>query len=637
MKSISLPRLYYLFTMSMRYKNLLLTFMTILLSASMGRAAAPKLDHMHPLNWWSGMQHNRIQVMMHGKDIGDCDVSLENAQDVQIVSIERVENPNYLFIYLDLQKAQPQIFKFCLTKPNRKKAYLKQPFEIQERSGEKVETFGPQDVVYLLMPDRFINGNQTLDNVPGMVEPQVDYLDPQDFGRHGGDLAGISQALDYLQELGITAIWPTPVQTNDCTCSYHGYAISDYYHIDPRFGTNEEYRQLVEDCHKHGLKMIMDMVFNHCGAANFLFTDLPQKDWFSYHTEFHESVHRTASIGDPHASDWDRQHTVDGWFVKQMPDWNQRNPLVKDYLIQCSIWWVEYAHLNGYRQDTYPYCDKYMMRDWCVALDKEYPGFNITGETWINSGPGIAYWQKDSKLSDFNSELKTIMDFPLMNLMKEALDEETNDYNSGLMKLYYYIAGDRIYANPLYLLTFLDNHDTDRFLGDGHDMLALKQGLALLLTINRIPQLYYGTEIMMNGTKKVTDGHVRKDFPGGFPGDAHNCFTAEGRSKQEQQMFSWLSRLLHWRQGNDVITKGRMTQFIPFEGVYVIARQHDGRTVVTIINGTRRAATWHAKRYAELTDGNNRARQASDVITGERYDLTHDVPLTARQTLVLSY
>ncbi|MBR0037111.1 MAG: cyclomaltodextrinase N-terminal domain-containing protein [Bacteroidales bacterium] len=613
----------------MRYKNLLLTFMTILLSASMGRAAAPKLDHMHPLNWWSGMQHNRIQVMMHGKDIGDCDVSLENAQDVQIVSIERVENPNYLFIYLDLQKAQPQIFKFCLTKPNRKKAYLMQPFEIQERSGEKVETFGPQDVVYLLMPDRFINGNQTLDNVPGMVEPQVDYLDPQDFGRHGGDLAGISQALDYLQELGITAIWPTPVQTNDCTCSYHGYAISDYYHIDPRFGTNEEYLQLVEDCHKHGLKMIMDMVFNHCGAANFLFTDLPQKDWFSYHTEFHESVHRTASIGDPHASDWDRKHTVDGWFVKQMPDWNQRNPLVKDYLIQCSIWWVEYAHLNGYRQDTYPYCDKYMMRDWCVALDKEYPGFNITGETWINSGPGIAYWQKDSKLSDFNSELKTIMDFPLMNLMKEALDEETNDYNSGLMKLYYYIAGDRIYANPLYLLTFLDNHDTDRFQTteqESNNINRYKQALLLITTLRGIPQLYYGDELGMFASKKDGDGWLRQDFP--VP-----ALEAAGRSSLQKEYFDYAKRLLNWRKGCKAVQWGELKHFACQKGCYVYSRSLGNQRVTVFMNGTNEAQTLTLERYAEVLP----AFRGKDILTDKLIDLSGTLTLQPRQSVVIDF
>ena len=603
--------------------------MMLLLSTLTTQAAAPKLEHMHPLNWWSGMKYNRIQVMLHGQNIGDCNVTLDGAGNVDIISVERVGNPNYLFVYLDVEKAEPQTFQICLTKPNRKKAYLKQPFEIKARTGEKIETFGPQDVIYLLMPDRFINGNPKLDNVPGLVEPQVDYLDPQDFGRHGGDLAGISQSLDYLQELGITAIWPTPVQINDCTCSYHGYAISDYYRIDPRFGTNEEYRQLVADCHKHGIKVLMDMVFNHCGAANFLFTDLPQKDWFSYNTEFQESVHRTASIGDMHASTWDREHTVDGWFVRQMPDWNQRNPLVKDYLIQCSIWWVEYAQLNGYRQDTYPYCDKYMMRDWCVALDKEYPGFNITGETWINNAPGIAYWQKDSKISDFNSELKTVMDFPLLNLMKEALDEETNDYNLGLMKLYNYIAGDRIYANPLYLLTFLDNHDTDRFQTtekEAANINRYKQALLLITTLRGIPQLYYGDEVGMYASKKDGDGWLRQDFPA-------KALKAEGRTPLQQEYFEYAKRLLNWRKGCKAVQWGDLKHFACQHGCYVYSRSSGNQRVTVFMNGTDAEQTISLERYAEVLP----ATHGKDVLTGKQVDLSALMVLKPRQSLIIEF
>lgn len=609
----------------MKHTRLLLVSMSILLSPIISQATT-RLQHMHPLNWWSGMLHNQIQVMLHGSNIGDCSVALENANQVQLLRVERVENQNYLFVYLDLKQAPAQTFQFVLTKPGQNEPYIQQPYEILQRSDEPIETFGPQDVVYLLMPDRFINGNTKLDTVPNMVEPVVNYTDAMDFGRHGGDLAGIEKALPYLADLGITALWPTPVQTNDCTCSYHGYAISNYYEIDPRFGSNEEYKALVQHCHKHGIKMLMDMVFNHCGEKNFMFTDLPQKDFFSYNTEFHETVHRTASIGDPHASQWDQQHTVEGWFVKQMPDWNQKNPLVKDYLIQCSIWWVEYARLNGYRQDTYPYSDKYMMRDWCLALDQEYPGFNIMGETWINYGPGIAYWQKDSKLSDFNSELKTVMDFPLMNLLREALDEESNDYDRGLMKIYNYIAGDAIYANPLYLLTFLDNHDTNRFQATEQEALNInryKQALLLVTTLRGIPQLYYGDELGMYANKDEGDGWLRQDFPS-------QALNPTERTPLQSAYHEYASLLLNWRKQCKAVQWGKLTHFGCQHGCYVYSRHLDTERVTFFLNGTDKEQTINLERYAEVIPKVN----AVNLLTGKTLNLSEKMILEPRQSVI---
>ena len=604
-------------------------FMFTFLSTLFGHAAQSRLQHVHPLNWWAGMQQPELQVMLHGDAIGDCTVTLEGATNVSLIRTEHVSNPNYLFVYLDLRHADAQTFDICLTKPGQKKPCVRQPYELQQRDGVRHETFGPQDVIYLLMPDRFIDGNPALDHVKGLIEPDVDRSAKHDMGRHGGDLAGIDSALDYLQELGVTALWPTPVQVNDGRCSYHGYAITDYYQIDPRLGTNEEYRALVKHCHEHGIKMVMDLVFNHCGANNFLFKDLPQSDWFNFDSKFEVSNYRTASVGDPHASQWDRLHTTDGWFTSEMPDLNQRNPLVHDYLIQCSIWWIEYAGLNGIRQDTYPYADREMMRDWCVALDKEYPGFNVTGETWINQSPGVAYWQKDSRLSDFNSMLPTVMDFPLMYTLPKAVDEESDDYEKGLSRIYCYLSGDMIYANPLYLLTFLDNHDTDRFQTDAEqaqNRTRYEQALLLLLTLRGIPQLYYGDELGMAANRKDGDGVLRQDFPAA-------ALKASGRDDMLQAYFGYAKRLLNWRRGCKAVQTGALTHFAVNEGCYVYSRSLDGQRVTVIMNGTSKDKDLDLERYAEVLP----AAKATDILTGNVITLGKKVHLEPRQSLVLEF
>lgn len=600
-----------------------------LLTYLLGSAAAPKLSHMHPLNWWSGMQNPELQVLLHGDNIGDCTVTLTQAQNVSLMRVEKVTNPNYLFVYLDLRYAPSQTFNFVLTKPGQKKAYLTQPFELKERTGEAIVPFGPEDVIYLLMPDRFINGDPKLDNVPGMVEPKVDREARNDFGRHGGDLAGIGMALDYLDELGITAIWPTPVQENDVRSSYHGYSITDYYQIDPRLGSNEDYRQLVEKCHKRGIKMVMDLVFNHCGVNNFLYKDLPAKDWFNFNSTFEECAHRTASIGDPHASQWDLLHTTDGWFTDNMPDWNQRNPLVKDYLIQSSIWWVEYAKINGIRQDTYPYCDQEMMRDWNLALEREYPGFVIVGETWINSAPSIAYWQKDSKLSELNSELRSVMDFPLMHLLNSVVDEESTDYDAGLMKLYYYLVGDFIYADTNYLLTFLDNHDTSRFQTNeeqSKNVARYKQALLLLLTLRGIPQLYYGDEIGMFAHKEWGDGRMRQDLP-------VEVLKASGRNALQSEYFDFASKLLRWRRTCKAVHRGHLTQFALQNGCYVYSRSLEGQRVTVFVNGTSDDKEIALERYEEVLP----SRTAKDVLSGKSVTLGEKLSLPGRGFLLLEF
>ena len=526
-------------------------------------------------------------------------------------------------------------------------------------NGDKRMGFTNADVLYMLMPDRFANGDTKNDQIKGMNKYVCDRTKPS--LRHGGDLEGIRKHLDYFTNLGVTALWFTPVLENNSPdtngfSTYHGYATTDYYKVDPRFGTNEEYRQLIDEAHRKGLKVVMDMIFNHCGFEHPWIKELPSDDWLNEpewlkegtgsgrdektgmpngtktNSKYLQTSYKLTPVLDPYASKIDLKETVDGWFVPSMPDLNQRNPHVIKYLIQNSIWWIETAGINGIRMDTYPYADRKAMALWMKTLNEEYPNFNVVGETWNTEPAFTAAWQKDSKLSNINSNLKTVMDFSFFEKINKAKNEETDGWWDGLNRIYNSLAEDYLYENPRDVMAFIENHDTDRFLGHGQDVAALKQALALLLTMNRIPQLYYGTEVLLNGTKEKSDGDVRQDFPGGFPGDAHTAFTAEGRSKAQNEMFNWLSKLLHWRQGNEVIAQGKQIQFIPHQGVYVLARQHQGKTVLTILNGTSKEGRLDVKRYAEVigkkTTGHN-------VITGENIDMSKDIKLAPRQTLVI--
>lgn len=440
--------------------------------------------------------------------------------------------------------------------------------------------------------------------------------------------------------------------------TYHGYATTDYYKVDPRFGTNEDYRRLVADAHKKGLKVVMDMIFNHCGFEHPWVIDMPSADWFNYpewlspenqannkktktidgaaqvNDKYLQTSYKLTPVLDPYASQVDMKETVDGWFVPSMPDLNQRNSHVITYLIQNSEWWIETVGIDGIRMDTYPYADRKAMAKWMEVLNEEYPNFNTVGETWVTEPAYTAAWQKDSKLSDINSNLKTVMDFSFFDRLNLAKNEETDGWWNGFNRIYNSLCYDYLYNDPSHVMAFIENHDTDRFLGEGQDTLKLKQALALLLTINRIPQLYYGTEVLMNGTKKVTDGNVRRDFPGGFAGDKRNAFTKEGLTKEENAMFNWTSRLLHWRNGNDVITKGKQTQFIPYDGIYVIARTLGNKVVMTVLNGTSHEKELHVERYAEVI---NEAQTATNILTNRKIDITKDVTLSPRGTMILEF
>lgn len=608
--------------------------------------AAVKIDRIDPANWFVGMKNTSLQLMVYGENIRQADVTTDY-DGVKIDSIVRLDSPNYLLVYLNLEGVKPG--EMTLNFKNGK-AVKKVKYELKarEKRGEERMGFTNADVLYMLMPDRFADGNPDNNDIKGMNPYKTDRSQPS--LRHGGDLEGIRRHLDYFKELGVTALWFTPVlENNSPGGSYHGYATTDYYRVDPRFGTNDEYRRLTDEAHAKGLKIVMDMIFNHCGFEHPWIKDMPSKDWLNtpewlydrkdktkaeVNRKYMQTTYKLTPTVDPYASAIDLKETVDGWFVPSMPDLNQRNPHVIRYLIQNSIWWIETVGIDGIRMDTYPYADADAMALWMKTIDEEYPNFNVVGETWVSDPPYTAAWQKDSKISQRNSYLKTVMDFSFHAKINQAKYENTDGSGNGMNRIYENFVYDYLYPNPSSVMAFVENHDTDRFLGNGRDTAALKQAMAILLTVKRIPQLYYGTEILMNGTKEKTDGYVRKDFPGGFPGDDHNAFTAGGRTPEENAMFTWLSRLLHWRQGNDVITKGSQTQFIPYNGVYVIARRYNGRTVMTVVNGTGRTTVFAVRRYAEVIGHNT---EAKDVLTDRTVSLTDDTQLEPRKVMILEF
>ena len=629
----------------------------LLLGTTLTMNAAVKIDKIEPTDWYVGMKDASLQLMVYGEGIKTADVTTDYP-GAHIDSLVRLDSPNYLLVYMNLKGAQPGTMTLLFQQGKQKKK-VNYTLKAREKKGYEREGFSNADVLYMLMPDRFASGRTDNDQVKGMRAYKNDRSQPS--LRHGGDLEGIRQHLDYFKELGVTALWFTPVLENDSPdhgtqSTYHGYATTNYYRVDPRFGSNEEYRQLCDEAHEKGLKIVMDMIFNHSGFEHPWVADMPTQDWFNtpewllpenqaksvalktmdgdakVNDKYLQTSYKLTPVVDPYASKIDMHETVDGWFVPTMPDLNQRNPHVIKYLIQNSIWWIETVGIDGIRMDTYPYADAKAMAHWMKVIGEEYPNFNTVGETWVTEPAYTAAWQKDSKIAKENSYLPTVMDFAFYDRINQAKNEETDAWWNGFNRIYNNFVYDYLYQKPSNVMAFLENHDTDRFLGEGKDTVALKQALALLLTVNRTPQLYYGTEVLMNGTKSVTDGNVRKDFPGGFPGDTKNCFTREGRTQAENAMFDWLSRLLHWRQGNDVIIKGKQTQFIPFNGIYVIARQYQGKTVLTILNGNRKQADMQLDRYAEVI-GN--ATAAKDVITGRTVKLDKKLSLKSRQTLII--
>ena len=615
-------------------KQTLLIIMAVFSFLGFKTPVQASIKKVAPTFWWAGMKNTELQVLLYGEDISSSDVSLTSS-DVYLKEVVRQANSNYLILYLDLKEARPQKFDIVLKKGRK---VTKVPYELKERirKGTDIEGFTSSDVLYLIMPDRFANGNPDNDVIPGMLENKVDRN--EQFGRHGGDFKGISEHLDYISDLGVTAIWLNPTQENDMKDgSYHGYAITDYYQIDRRFGTNEEFCNLVNEAHGKGLKVVMDMIFNHCGSENYLFKDRPQDDWFNFRSNYVQTSFKTASVMDIHASDYEKTIATDGWFTQVMPDLNQRNRHVARYLIQSSIWWIEYAGINGIRQDTHPYADYNFMSTWCKEVLEEYPHFNIVGETWLNSNVLVSYWQKDSKLAaPKNSNLPTVMDFPLTDLMSKAFDEETTEWSGGLYRLYDYHTQDLVYANPMNLLIFLDNHDTSRFCKneeDAKNIVRYKQAITYLLTTRGIPQIYYGTEILMAADKSEGDGCLRRDFPGGWKGDKVNCFTAEGRTDLQNEAFDYTRKLLNFRKNNEAICKGTMKHFSICKGVYVYERKYNDKSVVVFMNGTDEKQTLSLVPYREILPSSS----VTDFISGKNVVLDEEITLDSRETLLLTF
>lgn len=597
-------------------------FAAIALSVSVG-ASAFTVDKIDPPYWWTGMHDTSLQLQIHGSDIRPADFSVDYP-GVTVDSVVRLDgSPNWQYLYLNIAPdTRPGTLELTWREGRKK---LSRKFELKQRVPMRgAQGFGAADVLYMIMPDRFADGNPANNSLPSMRFPGN--VDRSRLSlRHGGDLKGISDHLDYIDSLGVTAVWLNPVLANDMpNGSYHGYATTDYYNIDPRFGTNTEYARLVSDMHDRGIKTVMDMIFNHCGSEHPWVLDPPASDWFNFQGDvYRETNHKLTTVSDIYASDYDRDLCLKGWFVKEMPDLNQLNPHVMKYLIQNSIFWIEDAQIDGIRMDTYVYADRKQMARWVKEVMDAYPEFNIVGECWFAEPANEQFWQSGSPVAlrmGMDTALPTCMDFSLFTKsagMKPFV-EETGPWGGGLNTIYAHLALDYIYADPDNVLRFLDNHDTDRFLPAMPDSLdAWKQAQILLLTIPGIPQVYYGTELLMNGKKSDEwggDGAVRRDVPGGFPGDTANWFISYGRSPLQNEAYAFMSKLLEWRRQSKAVAGGSMKHFSPDNGIYLYERKRDGEQVIVVLNGIDRPNQVDMSRYAEVLVPGAEYR---DVITGQ--------------------
>lgn len=595
-------------------------------------AASKIKDRLEPPSWWIGFKNPVVQLMAYSENIGLLRPEI-NHPGLSIQKITAVKNPNYLFIDVLIDdNAAPGTVEIEFKDGKRTKKTMS--FELlQRREGSACrEGFNSSDAIYLIMPDRFANGNPSNDDVPGMIE-KADRDAP--YGRHGGDLEGIIQHLDYIVDMGFTAIWLNPVLENNMPeSSYHGYATTDYYKIDPRFGSNEDYKKLVEIANKKGLKVIKDMIFNHCGSNHWWMNDLPTDDWINY-GHFIRSNYRLSTISDPNASKADLKLATEGWFDSSMPDLNLRNELLRNYLIQNSIWWIEYAGLQGIRQDTYPYPDKYAMAEWNKRINLEYPNFNIVGEAWIGDPSKLCYWQKDFPNADgFNSHLKTIMDFPLMDAMHKAFNEKGGGWMDGLMRLYNVLADDHLYPDVNNMLVFPENHDVGRiFTILNNDIRKLKMATAFVATVRGIPQWYYGTEILMSGNGYEGHANIRQDFPGGWPGDSTNAFTPAGRTNQQNEMVNYLTKILNFRKYSKPIHHGKTLHFIPENNVYVYFRYLDDEAVMVILNNSEdEKRTISGDRFAEIL---NRYSKGKDILSGQTLDTLDSFDIEAKSARII--
>lgn len=594
-------------------------------------AYAAQIEHLEPAFWWAGMKEPKLQLMVHGKNIQQAQVEL-NYPGVKLLGLQKVENPNYLFVDLELTAdAKPGSFELVFT--NKGKVLARHNYSLLARQPGSAQRqgFSQKDLIYLITPDRFVNGDTSNDQVKGLAEG-LNRAAPG--GRHGGDIAGMRQALPYLQQLGVTQIWPQPLTENNSPAySYHGYAATDLYKIDPRFGTNSDYKNFVSEANKLGIGVLQDIVVNHIGSKHWWLTDLPEKSWLNYNASFFPTNHARTTVQDPYAAKVDAKAFVDGWFVESMPDLNQRHPLLATYLIQNSVWWVEYANLSGIREDTYSYADKDFLTAWSKRLLSEYPNFNIVGEEWSANPVVVSYWQKGKQNADgYQSFTPSMMDFPLYYALLSALTEEES-WDKGWVKLYEALGNDVIYPNPTNLVLFEGNHDTARLfslLNEDRDL--YRMAIIYLLTAPRIPQLYYGTEILKLSPKQRDDGLVRSDFPGGWAGDAVNAFSGQGLSKAQLEAQQLVKKLANYRKTSSVLQQGKMKHFSPVEGVYSYVRYQDNSQVWVFFNKNAEAKTVDLNRYSELMPAHARFK---DVLTGQPIQTKGQLKLAGRSSVLL--
>jgi glycosidase len=590
-----------------------------------------QIDKVEPPFWYENMTNNQVQIMFYGKNIAQNTVTVSNG--VVITQVQKTENPNYVFVTIDLKNvsAQELIFTF----KNGKKSF-NQSYAIKKRkeNSRYRKSFDASDMMYLIMPDRFANGNEKNDSDSNLQE-KANRNNPG--GRHGGDIQGIINNLDYLQSLGVTALWSTPLcEDNDKGYSYHTYGQSDVYKIDARYGTNEDYVRLSSEMKKKNMKLVKDYVTNHWGAEHWMFKDMPTYDWFHQFPGYKQSNYRMTTQYDSNASAIDAKLCMDGWFVPSMPDLNQSNPLVLNYLTQNAIWWIEYADLDGFRVDTYSYNDKVGIAKWTKAITDEYPYFNIVGEVWMHDQAQISYWQKDSpiaKIQSYNSYLPSVMDFTMHDVFGNVFNEDNTNWNDGMFKFYENFVNDFLYDNPNNLLIFAENHDTNRFNQNyKNDLNKYKMAMTILATMRGIPQLYYGSEIGMAGDKGKGDADIRQDFPGGWASDKNNAFKASGRTVEQAKYFDFTSKVFNWRKSKSIIHKGKLMHYLPDNNVYVYFRYNDTESVMVVINNSKDKQTFKLDRYKESLALYSSGK---DIISDANFDLKSELSIDGKSSLIL--
>lgn len=599
---------------------------------------AQTIQKVEPPFWWVGMKNTKLQLLVYGNNIASKSVVISN-KHVVLDSISKADSPNYIFLNLDLKnitKAQKFDIHFKGKPENLIYTYeLKQ--RIPDSSSKK--GFDSSDVIYLITPDRFSNGDPNNDVNSVLKEKSINRND--DYGRHGGDIQGISNHLDYIKTMGFTAIWPTPLLLNDMPeSSYHGYAITDFYEVDPRFGSLEDYIDLSKKAKQNGIKIIMDQVANHCGSEHWWMKDLPFNDWINFQEEFESenlivTNHRRTSNQDQYASQYDKDLMSKGWFVTAMPDLNQQNQFMAKYIIQNNIWWIEILDLGGVRQDTYPYSDKVFMSNWARAIMNEYPNFSIVGEEWSYNPLLVGYWQQNTKNKDgYQSHLRSTMDFPMQKNIVEALNEDES-WENGLVKIYEGLANDFAYANPNDIMAFLDNHDKDRVFTEFNENIVLtKMAMSYLLMLPRIPQVYYGTEILLeNSNKRGDHGLIRSDFPGGWDGDKINAFTGNGLTSQQNDMQLFMKKILNYRKSSKAIHQGKTIHFAPQDGIYVLFRVFNDEVVVIIINKNESLYSLDLSKFNEI---GLEGKTLRNIISNETITWEKELKLTEKGSILFT-